>query len=191
MKDLTNFIYELGMTKKFRHGGIHFAGVQNPDSLAEHIMRASQIAFILAELEGADMLKSAMMCLIHDNAEIRIGDQHRIARYYLGNTLKSEYQAFKDQIQDLPPKSKEIFNKFFKEFLEQKTLESHVARDSDLLETIFQAKEYLDIGHKGCKRWVENGGKHLKTKSAKKIFAKLKKIEFTEWWNALNIVRNP
>ena len=74
------------------------------------------------------------------------------------------------------------------EFHDQKTFESHLARDADLLETMIEAKEYMDNGYKAAKRWLENGSKYLKTESAKKFFKEMEKTQFSDWWDHLNKV---
>lgn len=186
-KHLADFLFELGMMKKIEHCGTKFAGVKHPDTLAEHTCRAAQLGFILAMLENASAGKVASMCLVHDVGEIRIGDAHRIAQRYL-KIIEAEKRAFEEQTENLPAEAKTKIRDLWNEFNEQKTLESHVARDADLLETILQAKEYLDIGHKAAIRWLDNGSKFLKTKSAKLLFEEIKKRQFTDWWDFLNKV---
>jgi len=181
---ITQFVFEIGNLKKFKHCGTKFAGIKDPDSLAEHALRASQIAYILAKLEKADTGKCILMAITHDNGEIRVGDQHKIsARYFDIKPL--EHQAFSDQTRNLPKDIGEPLVELHKEFDEQKTLESHVARDADMLETAFQAKEYYDNGYKTAKLWMESVKKHLKTSSAKKILKQMEKTHFADWWQNL------
>ncbi len=166
LQQLTNFFYELGMLKKIEHCGTKFAGVKHPDSLGEHSCRSAQIAFALALLEGGNPEKVAAMCLMHDIGEIRIGDAHRIAQRYL-KTFPAERTAVKAQTEKLPNSIGGRIRSLWDEFHEQKTLDSHIARDADLLETMLQAKEYLDMGHMAAERWLTNGSALLKTKIAK------------------------
>ncbi|MEK9133096.1 MAG: HD family hydrolase [Patescibacteria group bacterium] len=182
---LTNFFFELGMMKKIAHSGTKFAGVRHPDTLGEHTCRAAQIGFCLAATQNANAEKVATMCLMHDIGEIRIGDAHKIAQRYL-DIRPAEMRAVQEQTEDLPRPLRERIRGVFQEFSEQKTPESKIARDADLLETILQAKEYLDTGHKAAKRWLSNGSKHLRTDLAKKLFAEIKKTQFTDWWDHLN-----
>lgn len=182
---LVNFLFELGMLKKIAHSGTKFAGVRHPDTLGEHTCRAAQIGYILALLENANPEKVSTMCLIHDLAEIRIGDAHRIAQRYL-NIPPAEQKAFNEQIKNLPQPISKHFKSLWKEFNDQKTPEARIARDSDLIETILQAKEYLDTGHRAAQRWLKNGSKYLKTATAKKLFKQITKTQFTDWWDDLN-----
>jgi len=180
-KKIVHFIFELSNLKKFKHCGIKFAGINDPDSLAEHAARAAQIAYILADLEKADASKCALMALIHDNGEIRVGDQHKISSNYF-DIKPYESKAFQDQTENLPKKTGSVFAKLHKEFEKQETIESHVARDADILEMAFQAKEHLDNGYKTAKLWIDNVQKHLKTASGKKILEEMKNTHFADWW---------
>ncbi len=73
----------------------------------------------------------------------------------------------------------------FLEYEDRTTKEGIVAKDADMLETAFQAKEYVDLGYKTCQDWIDNVEKCLKTKSAKTLLKEMKKIEFTDWWRGL------
>lgn len=184
-KDLCNYIFELGALKKFRHSGFKFAGVINPDSIAEHAFRAAIIAYFIAKEEKhPDPEKLAFHCLIHDNAEARISDLHKVAQRYI-DPRKAELAAFKEQIGKLPPDTKKNFLKYFREFESGKTTEGKIIKDADLLETSFQAKEYLDLGYTACKNWIDNAETLLNTNTAKSIMKELRKIKFTEWYKNL------
>lgn len=180
-KELINFFFELGLMKKIEHCGTKFAGVKYPDTLAEHTARAAQIGYALALEARANPEKVAMMCLMHDIGEIRIGDAHRIAQQYL-KTAAAEEKAVMDQTAPLPKPLRERIRNLWKEFHAQKTQDSKLARDADLLETMMQAKEYLDCGYTAARRWLTNGKTYLKTAEAKKVYRVLEKTEFTEWW---------
>jgi len=183
-KDLCNYIFELGALKKFRHSGTKLAGVTQPDSIAEHAYRTAVIGLILAEMEKADSAKTVLICLFHDNAEARISDLHKVARRYI-DSEKAEMLAYEEQVTRLPkPLQKRVLS-WFQEFEGKKTKEAIIARDADMLETAFQAKEYLDIGHKACEKWISNVEKCLKTKSAKSLLKTMKKTSFTDWWQGL------
>lgn len=183
----TDLIYELGMLKKISHCGVMFAGVKNPDSLGEHSCRAAQIGYMLAFMENENPEHVANLCLMHDVGEIRVGDAHRIASKYI-DVKAAEKNAVKDQISNLPVKIRDHFMALWNEFHDQQTRASHIARDADLLETMFQAKEYLETGYHAAERWLKNGSQFLRTSSAKKLFRQLEKRKFTDWWDHLNTV---
>ena len=183
-KKISNYIFEIGTLKKFHHSGTKLAGVRVPDTIAEHAYRTAIIGYIIAKSEKANAEKVAMMCLLHDNAESRITDLHKVARRYL-DTKKGEKKAFKEQLENLPPELAKNFYNLFEDYEHRKSKEGIVAKDADMLETAFQAKEYLDLGYKTCQDWINNVEKCLKTASAKKLLQAMKKTTFTDWWRGL------
>ncbi len=183
-KKITNLIFELNQLKRQRHTGFNFVGVKNPHSIAEHALRAAQIGYILAVLEEANPEKTASMLIIHDNGEVRVGDQNKIAARYF-STKKAEKKAFEDQIKNLGQEIEKKWQKYFDEFEQRNTKEGLIAKDADWLETAFQAKEYQDLGYPAVGDWIDNVEKALETESAKKIIKEMKKTGFTDWWQGL------
>ncbi|MGC9308938.1 MAG: HD domain-containing protein, partial [Thermoplasmatota archaeon] len=51
MEDSSQFIYELGMLRRIRREGWRLAGIE-PESVAAHSLRAAQIGYLLACMEG-------------------------------------------------------------------------------------------------------------------------------------------
>ena len=90
------------MLKRNRHEGFRLAGVEHPDSLADHITIAAQLAYIIGELEGLDGKTCATMVIFHDNGEVRTTDQHKVAARYIDKD-EAEHQALIDQMDFLPP----------------------------------------------------------------------------------------
>lgn len=181
MKDLTNFIFELGHQKRIKHEGWRLAGVEQPDSVAEHSLRAAQIAFILAHQEGQDPYKACAMLTFHDIGEIRIGDVHKVANRYI---VADELRAVSEQTQPLNELGNEIYN-LFEEFETKKTKLSIIAKDADLLEQAFLAKEYVERGYESAHDWIVNVGNRLKTKTAIQLHKQLQIQKSTDWWKGL------
>lgn len=183
IKGIVNFIFEIGQLKRQVHSGFQLCGVRQPASIAEHSLRAAQIGYILAEMEGADPEKVASMMIIHDNAETRIGDQNKIASRYIGKDV--EGKAFDEQIAGLGDGLVVKWKAYFSELKNRNTKEGIVAKDADWLEIAFQAKEYADIGYRSAQDIIENVAKAVETESAKKIIEEMKKTEFSDWWDGL------
>src|SRR6056297_2859320 len=184
-KKITNFIFELSQLKRQRHIGFQLAGVKNPDTVAEHALRAAQIGYILASMEGdANPDKVATMLVIHDNAETRLGDQNKVAARYFSKK-EAEQNVNREQLDNLGEKIQKKWSAYLREYEERNTKEGIIAKDADWLEVAFQAKEYLDLGYYGAQEWVDNVEKALETDSAKKIMAEMKKTKFTDWYQGL------
>ncbi len=184
IKKIVNFIFEINQLKRQRHAGPQFAGIKNPDTVAEHSLRAAQIGYILAVMEGVNPEKVASMLIIHDNGEARVGDQTKVGARCFSNK-KAEQDAFLEQSDNLGDEIKNRWKKLFLEYEERTSQEGIIAKDADWLEQAFQAKEYVELGYKGMQNWVDNVEKALETESAKKIIKEMKKTSFIEWWRNL------
>jgi len=187
LKNISKFFAEIGNLARIKRTGPILAGVKDPENLAEHVARASQIAYILACLEGADPERTAAILLFHDNAETRVGDQHKIASRYF-DIGKAENKAFKEQANNLPDKLKQRIISLRKEHQERKTKEGIVARDADWLESAIEARELIEQGHDGMQSWIDNVKKALETESAKQLLEYIdnEKDFLNSWWQGLN-----
>jgi len=187
LQTITDFFFELSVLKKLPRSGSFIAGISRPDTVGEHVFRAAEIAFVLAEIHKADGEHAAFLTLIHDNGETRIGDHNRLMNRYF-NAGDAEKRAFYDQIRNFPKHIERKFRNAFDEFKAQKTIESKCARDADLLELAFQSKEFLEQGFSGKKNWLDNINGHFHTKIAQEIFDEMQKKSSTDWWQGLKHV---
>jgi len=181
-KDILNFIFELGQLKKIEHEGWRLAGVNHPETVSDHGLRAAQIGFILAKMEKyKNPFEICTIIVFHDIAECRTGDVHKVANRYI---KRDEKRAIKDQLAKLDNIGKEIFD-LWQQAENQTTIAGKIARDADLLEQAVTAKEYLEQGHLLTQDWLNNVAKSLKTKSAKDLLDSLKETKSTDWWQGL------
>jgi putative hydrolase of HD superfamily len=75
MKDILNFFIEIGKLKKMPRRGWIINDIKNPESIAEHIFRASLMAWILgSKKNGLKTERLLKMALIHDLCEVYAGD---------------------------------------------------------------------------------------------------------------------
>jgi len=183
VKKITNFIFELGALKNVKRSGWWIINVKDPENVAEHSFRSGVVGYLLAKLEKVDTNKVAMMCFLNDLHEARLNDLHKVGQRYI-DFRKAETAAHKEQMESLGEIGKELFE-LHKEFQEQKTKEAIAARDADLLENAFQAKEYIEIGYKAAQNWIDNIRTVLKTDSAKKLLDEIEKTSSNIWWKNL------
>ena len=182
-KKITNFLFELGTLKHVKRSGWWIINVKDPENVAEHSFRAGAIGYVLADMEKVNKEKVAIMCLFNDLHEARLNDLHKVGQRYI-DFRKAETAAHKEQTDSLGNIGKEFFS-LHKEFQEQKTKEAIVARDADLLENAFQAKEYMEIGYNDAQNWIDNIKTILKTDSAKKLLDEIEKTSSNDWWKNL------
>ena len=187
MKDeIAKYLYELGQLKRVRRSGWWIAGVENPESVAEHSFRMAVIASILAQFEGADPEKATFMALFHDISEARTNDLHRIARRYV-DWENVEKKVIKDQSKRLPDEIAKRISSLLSEFEEEVSLGARVVRDADFLECLIQAREYQALGYKDVADWIKNAKAALATDSAKRIAVECLETEPKEWWQGLKV----
>ena len=176
-----NLFAEAGLLKFIKRSGWWVAGIKEPESVADHSFRCAIMAYYLAHVEKADPYKSIVMALFNDIHEARINDLHKMGHYYIDFKV-AERKVFNDQIKDLEVSLRQELDGLRKEYEKQKTLESLVARDADILECLLQAKEYYDSGHLKTKRFFQQAPDHLKTSSAKGLWRSMKNYDTSRWW---------
>src|SRR3990170_4151919 len=99
MKDLINFLFEVGMLKKTPRTGYQFLG-SGKESVAEHSFRMTVIGYLLSLQEPkADSMKTTLMCLFHDLHEARTGDHNYVNKRYV---RIDEEKALGDLAKELP-----------------------------------------------------------------------------------------
>jgi len=178
------YLYEVGYLKRLKRAGWSMIGVEQPETVAEHSLRAALVGYMLAILDGsADPARTAVLCLFHDMAETRIGDLHRVAKRYL-DIQEAEAKAAQEQVQDLPAPLANAILAHTEEYEARKSRESQLAHDADLLECLIQAQEYCSHGYKLAEVWATECYASLRSETAKKLANACLEME-PVWWNGL------
>lgn len=161
------FGYELGVLKRIRRAGWWHAGVRDPESVAEHSLRVSQLAALLAAEEGGNPERAAYLALWHDSQETRSGDLPPTVTPYL---TKPDPRAITfDQTAALPRAGRESVRAAVDEYEDGATTEARCARDADKLEMLLQAVEYRDVGVHRVDGWIDSARKGLTSETARRI----------------------
>ena len=177
MKEIANFLFEVGMLNKTPRTGFQFLG-SGKESVAEHVLRTIFIGYTLAKLErGVDELKVLKMCLVHDLPEARTGDMNYVNKKYVN---VDEAKAVRELTETL------FFGQDISgaigEFNEKKTKEARLARDADQLALILQLKEHGDLGNKYSREWIGFAVRRLCTDTARKLAEAILHTDSAEWW---------
>jgi putative hydrolases of HD superfamily len=181
-----NFFAEAGLLKRVKRSGWWVAGIENPESVAEHCFRCAVIGYYIAHCEGVDPFKVVTMTLFNDIHEARINDLHKMGHYYI-NFREAEKKAFADQIADLEKKVKGSLQAMRGDYEDQVSPESIVARDSDILECLIQAKEYADNGYPVARKFFKRAPDYLKTATARKLWQQTASWDSHAWWQ--NVIK--
>ncbi|MBW2063999.1 MAG: HD domain-containing protein [Deltaproteobacteria bacterium] len=177
MKDMANFLFEVGMLKKTPRTGYQFLG-SGRESVADHSFRTAVIGYILAKKEpGADPLKTILMCLFHDLPEARTGDHNYVNKRYV---QVDEEGALRDLASKLPFGGEIV--SLVREFNDGKSREANMARDADQIDLIVELKEQKDLGNKYAEEWLSYALKRLTTETARKMADAILNTDSTEWW---------
>ncbi|MEA1935720.1 MAG: HD domain-containing protein [Thermodesulfobacteriota bacterium] len=177
MKDIVNFLFEVGMLRKTPRTGFQFLG-SGCESVAEHILKTIFIGYTLCKLrDDVDELKVLKMCLVHDLPEARTGDMNYVYKKYV---TVDEDKAVRELTEEL------LFGDEIKaaidEFNEKKTEESLIAHDADQLSLIYQLKECGDLGNKYSREWITFAARRLFTDTAKKMADTIIETDSSGWW---------
>jgi putative hydrolase of HD superfamily len=179
---VAEFAYEMGVLKRARRTGWWMAGVKDPETIGEHSFRTALIGMVLARLSGADPARTAMLCLLHDTQETRIGDVPLVGRRYVSTAPNTAVTA--DQVAGFPPPVAELFGALVAEFEAGETAEARAARDADKLECLIQAREYEVAGFRDVPAWIETALPELRTPAGRELAAACLRIPPNQWWRA-------
>ena len=184
-KKILDFVSEAGMLKQVRRSGWAVLGIKDGESVAEHSFRCAVIGYVLAHMEKALPHKVLQMTLFNDMPEARMTDLHKMAQRYI-NAQAIEDKVYSEQLANLPKSIKNELTGLHREYRSQKTKESIIARDADILECLIQAREYYLQGFLEAKKFMMKAPGHLKTKSAKKLWQLAKKTDLNKWWLSIS-----
>jgi putative hydrolase of HD superfamily len=175
------FLHEMGHLKHIPRAGWLLLRIANPESVAEHSARVGLVGIVLAALEGADVGRTAAMCLLHDAHETRIGDVPSVGRAYVHTATPQAVTTH--QTSAMPEDVAKVVQELVAEFEAAETLEARLAKDADKIETLLQAVEYQAQGHP-AEPWQDTSISALRTESAKQLAQAVISGDPNSWWSA-------
>lgn len=167
MDTVARFFHELGQLERVARSGWWLAGIRDAESVAAHSFRTALIAYVLAELEGADAARTALLALVHDTAETRVNDAHRLAARYI-ETADGETRAHGDQVRELPARVSRALDALWQEAKTRTTREARLAKDADRLDCLIKAHEYAEQGH-DVEEWIDRSLLEIESSTARNI----------------------
>jgi putative hydrolase of HD superfamily len=179
LRDMTGFLYEMGLLKRFKRTGWSTVGVPAPESVADHSFRVSVIASVIAAMEDADPQRAAFLAMWHDSQETRTTDLPHLTKRYV--TAAANQQVTADQIAPLPPVVATMIAEAVEEYESGDTAEARCARDADKLDCLLQAREYQEQGHTNVQSWIDTSIASLTTTTAKQIAHEATAQNSLEW----------
>lgn len=180
---LTRFLFEMAHLKRTTREGWVYAGVPNPESVAEHSFGAAVLAYVLATMEGASAERAAAMALFHDTQETRIGDIPYVGKQYL--KAADNVTVTQHQTAPLPDAVGEPIREIVGEYEAGQTAEARLASDADKLECVVQARVYQSNRQGDTQEWIDSCVAQLRSDSAIRLAAALSRMDAHEWWRAV------
>ena len=154
---LLDALLELQALDRVPRSGYMLRGVDNPESVCEHAWHLAFLIWALAPgVPGADLGRALELALVHDLAEIRIGDLPRTAAHYLPDGAKDDAEgaALAELLAPLGERGPELFA----EFQRGETVEARLVQACDKLQMMIKVWTYERWGASGLAEFWERPG---------------------------------
>lgn len=174
------YLFEMGHLKRTTRAGWLLLGIPQPETVAEHSFRVGAVGITLAALEGADVGRTAALCLLHDSHETRIGDVPSVGRAYVTTAVPEAVSAH--QTSAMPDTVAKVVQDLVAEYEAGQTIEAQTAHDADKIETLLQATEYQAQGHDTA-AWQETSIAALRTNSGRQLAQAISTADPHGWWS--------
>ena len=118
------------------------------ETVSQHSFSASIIALCIAEElrkrdRNLDPYRAALLALVHDLPEAFTGDILSVfSRRYIPMKKEAELSILSEKIDS------DILKELYREYAEQETIESRIAKLSDYIATYVQAVNYKSVGYR-------------------------------------------
>jgi len=170
MKNILNFLIEVGRLKRIPRKGWVLRGIKNPETIAAHTFRMAIMSWLLGIEKKLNTKKVIKMSLIHDLCEVYAGDttpydnkvsfknknkwkeitkkwprfsKEEKEKIYQ-KKYKKENKALEKLILNLPPSLKKEIRNLWNDYEKGLTKEGKFVRQLDRVENLLQALEYWE-----------------------------------------------
>ncbi|GGJ93583.1 haloacid dehalogenase [Pilimelia anulata] len=174
------FLHEAGYLKHLPRTGWQIIGVPQPESVAEHSYRVGLIAFVLATLEGANADRAAVLGLLHDLPECRIGDVPLLGKPHV--TTRDAVEVIGLQTEAVAEPARAALRAAVAEYEGRDTAEARCAKDADRIECLLQAREYGARGNPLVQPWVDSCLAGVTTDAGRRLAAAARETDPNDWW---------
>jgi putative hydrolase of HD superfamily len=153
-------LIELQRLKRLDRTGWILRGLPNgTESVAAHSFGVSATAMLLADKFAAqgipvDIEKVLRIALLHDWAEVRVGDMPRTATLYFGSEArkKAETAAFSDVVADV---DEGLYSSLYDDYERRNSLEARLVKAADVIDLLIQVLALERAGARGLDEFWE------------------------------------
>jgi putative hydrolase of HD superfamily len=150
-------LIELQRLKRLDRTGWVLRGIPpGSESVGAHTYGVAVVAMVLADEFrvkeiAVDIEKVLRMALLHDAAEVRMGDLPRTAVTYFGAEVRAQAEtaAFRDIAEGLGSPLAEAYSGIHLEYELRNSLESRIVKAADLVDLLLQALAFERSGARG------------------------------------------
>ena len=140
-RSLLDVFLEIQMLDRIPRAGFVLRGVAEPESVAEHSLHVLFLVWALGpKIEGLDVPRAVEIALIHDLAELRIGDLPRTSSRYFPDGAKkaAESAAMADILAPLDERARLLYD----EYQQGTTPEARLVKACDKLQLMLKVAVY-------------------------------------------------
>ena len=153
-------LIELQRLKRLDRTGWTLRGLPNgTESVAAHSFGVSATAMLLADKFAAEGItvnveKILRMALLHDWAEVRVGDMPRTATLYFGSQARKEAEtaAFRDVVSDI---DEGLYASLYDDYERRDSLEARLVKAADVIDLLIQVLALERAGARGLDEFWE------------------------------------
>jgi putative hydrolase of HD superfamily len=152
---LLDLLLEAQILDRVPRSGYFLRGVPEGESVTEHSWHVLFLVWVLgSRIAGLDLQRAMEIALIHDLAEVRMGDLPRTASRYFddGAKARAESAALADILAPLPPESRELFD----EYNAAASPEARLVKACDKLQLMIKVLAYEGWGSRGLEEFWHN-----------------------------------
>jgi putative hydrolases of HD superfamily len=160
--DMLSTLIELQRLKRLDRTGWTLRGLPNgTESVAAHSFGVSVTAMLLADkfiAQGitVNVEKVLRIALLHDWAEVRVGDMPRTATLYFGSEArkKAETAAFTDLVREIDG-AQGLYASLYDDYEQRNSLEARLVKAADVLDLLVQVLALERAGARGLDEFWE------------------------------------
>ncbi len=154
-ESLLDLFFELQVLDRVPRSGYVLRGVSAPESITEHSWHVLFLVWVLGErLPGLDRARAVELAMVHDLAELRVGDLPRTAGRYFPEGAKkaAETAAMEEILAPLPERARRLYA----EYQEGVTPEARLVKACDKLQLMLKVAVYESWGQGALAEFWDN-----------------------------------
>ena len=139
--NLVDLFLELQILDRVPRSGFVLRGVHDPESVTDHCWHVLFLVWALgARIEGIDLHRAVEIALVHDVAELRVGDLPRTASHYFpeGAKKSAEMAAMEDVLAPVADRAMDLY----REYQDGTTPEARLVKACDKLQLMLKVAVY-------------------------------------------------